>query len=34
MGNNIFGQKQLDVYQIVIEFIILSDEILEELPRG
>lgn len=34
MGNNIFGQKQLDVYQIVIEFIILSNEILEELPRG
>ena len=29
-----FDHERLDVYQAAIAFVILSDEILEELPRG
>ena len=34
MENRLFDHERLDVYQTTIEFVILSDEILEELPRG
>ena len=34
MENRIFDHERLDVYQAAIQFIILSDEILAELPRG
>ncbi len=34
MENRLFDHERLDVYQAAIQFIILSDEILEELPRG
>lgn len=34
MENRLFDHERLDVYQAAIAFVILSDEILEELPRG
>ena len=34
MENRIFDHERLDVYQAAIQFILLSDEILAELPRG
>jgi four helix bundle protein len=34
MENRLFDHERLDVYQAAIEFVMLSDEILEELPRG
>ena len=34
MENRLFDQERLDVYQAAIEFVILSEQILEELSRG
>ena len=34
MENRLFDHERLDVYQAAIDFVILSDKILEELPRG
>ena len=34
MENRLFDHERLDVYQVAIEFVILSEQILEELPRG
>ncbi|WP_133129716.1 hypothetical protein [Legionella yabuuchiae] len=34
MENRRFDHERLDVYQEVIAFVMLSDEILEALPRG
>jgi len=34
MENRIFDHECLDVYQAAIQFVIVGDEILAELPRG
>lgn len=34
MENRLFDHERLDVYQATIEFVMLSDAILDELPRG
>jgi len=34
MENRLFDHERLDVYQAAIKFVILSEEILEELPKG
>jgi len=34
MENKTFDHERLDVYRAAIEFVVLSDEILKELPRG
>ena len=34
MENRLFDHERLDVYRTAIKFVILSDEILESLPRG
>jgi four helix bundle protein len=34
METRLFDHERLDVYQAAIEFVILSNAILEELPRG
>jgi hypothetical protein len=34
MENRLFDHERLDLYQTLVEFVILSDEILEELTKG